>query len=190
MACYSLLARSQQSLPDSARIRCPMPHETIRACGTIATTLRYVIFILTIFWHFYSINDSALHPARPAGLGPARDGGFHLRPAAAGWIAAAELLALACAASWLGQTIELRNKRRLTLLGVALPASHPNPKTLFASMQLVLGVNFALSIFAVAAAEPVAGRRVSRRRGSPSPHRRPRTSSFRAPSRPPSHPPS
>ena len=115
MACYSLLARSQQSLPDSARIRCPMPHETIRACGTIATTLRYVIFILTIFWHFYSINDSALHPARPAGLGPARDGGFHLRPAAAGWIAAAELLALACAASWLGQTIELRNKRRLTL---------------------------------------------------------------------------
>lgn len=124
--------------------------------------------------------------------------GYHLRPAVAGWIAAAELLALACTASWLGQTIELRNKRRMTLLGVALalvatlgclstdhivlivalrllfgvgtgliaaatnalPASHPNPKTLFASMQLVLGLIFALSIFAVAAAETVAGRRV------------------------------
>jgi predicted MFS family arabinose efflux permease len=124
--------------------------------------------------------------------------GYHLRPAVAGWIAAAELLALACAASWLGQTIAIRNKRRLTLLGVAialaatlgclltdhlvlivtlrllfgvgtgmiaaatnaLPASHHNPKKLFAFMQLVLGLIFALSIYAVAAAEPIAGRRV------------------------------
>jgi predicted MFS family arabinose efflux permease len=125
-------------------------------------------------------------------------GGYHLRPAVAGWIAAAELLALACAASWLGQTIAIRNKRRLTLLGVAialaatlgclltdhlvlivalrllfgvgtgmiaaatnaLPASHHNPRKLFAYMQLVLGLIFALSIYAVAAAEPIAGRRV------------------------------
>lgn len=122
--------------------------------------------------------------------------GYHLGPAAAGWITAAELLALACAASWVGQTIAVYDKRRLTILGVvialvatacclltdqvalivalrllfgvgtgiiaaatnALPALHDNPKKLFAYMQLVLGMVFALSIFAVGAAEPFAGR--------------------------------
>jgi hypothetical protein len=42
----------------------------------------------------------------------------------------------------------------------ALPASHHTPKTLFAYMQLVLGLVFAASIFMVGAAEPLAGRRV------------------------------
>lgn len=122
--------------------------------------------------------------------------GYHVGPAVAGWITAAELLALACTASCVGQTIAVRDKRRLTLLGVAialaatagclltdhvalivalrllfgvgtgiiaaatnaLPALHDNPKKLFAYMQLVLGMVFALSIFAVGAAEPFAGR--------------------------------
>jgi len=46
--------------------------------------------------------------------------GYHVGPAVAGWITAAELLALACAASYLGQTIALRDKRRLTILGCAI----------------------------------------------------------------------
>src|SRR6266851_1564624 len=46
--------------------------------------------------------------------------GYHIRPAAAGWITAAELLALACAASYVGQTIAFRDKRRLTILGIAI----------------------------------------------------------------------
>jgi MFS family permease len=122
--------------------------------------------------------------------------GYHLGAAAAGWITAAELLALACAASCVGQTIAVHDKRRLTILGIAialvatagclltdhvgrivglrllfgvgtgivgaatnaLPALHHAPKRLFAYMQLMLGLVFALSIFAVGAAEPFAGR--------------------------------
>src|ERR1700736_1779016 len=51
--------------------------------------------------------------------------GYHVGPAVAGWITAAELLALACAASCLGQTIAFRDKRRLTILGgtIALGAT-------------------------------------------------------------------
>jgi len=124
--------------------------------------------------------------------------GFRLSPAAAGWISAVELLALACTAGYLGRTIAARNKRALTILGVAialvatlgcfltdrvvlivalrllfgigtgliaaatnaLPASHHSPKTLFAYMQIVLGLVFAVSIFMVSAMEPLAGHRV------------------------------
>jgi MFS family permease len=46
--------------------------------------------------------------------------GYHVGAAAAGWITGAELLALACAASCLGQTIAFRDKRRLTILGGAI----------------------------------------------------------------------
>jgi predicted MFS family arabinose efflux permease len=51
--------------------------------------------------------------------------GYHLGAAAAGWITGAELLALACTASCLGQTIAFRDKRRLTILGgvIALAAT-------------------------------------------------------------------
>jgi predicted MFS family arabinose efflux permease len=51
--------------------------------------------------------------------------GYHVGAAAAGWITGAELLALACAASCLGQTIAFRDKRRLTILGgvIALAAT-------------------------------------------------------------------
>jgi MFS family permease len=46
--------------------------------------------------------------------------GYHVGPVRAGWIAAAELLALACAASFVGQSIAVRDKRRLTILGIAI----------------------------------------------------------------------
>ena len=46
--------------------------------------------------------------------------GYHVGPVGAGWIAAAELLAVACAASYVGQSIAGRDKRRLTILGVAI----------------------------------------------------------------------
>ena len=46
--------------------------------------------------------------------------GYRAGPVGAGWITAAELLALACAASCLGQTIAFRDKRRLTILGIAI----------------------------------------------------------------------
>jgi predicted MFS family arabinose efflux permease len=122
--------------------------------------------------------------------------GYHVGRAAAGWITAAELLALACAASWLGQTIAFRDKRRLTILGGvialaatvgclltdhivpivalrllfgvgtgmiaaatnALPALYHAPKSLFAYMQLALGVVFGLALFVVGAVQSFAGR--------------------------------
>jgi len=46
--------------------------------------------------------------------------GYHVGPVHAGWIAAAELLALAVAASYVGQTVAQRDKRRLTILGIAI----------------------------------------------------------------------
>jgi predicted MFS family arabinose efflux permease len=46
--------------------------------------------------------------------------GYHVGTAGAGWIAAAELLALACAATYVGQSIGVRDKRRLTILGLAI----------------------------------------------------------------------
>ena len=46
--------------------------------------------------------------------------GYHVGTAGAGWIAAAELLALACSAAVVGQSIGVRDKRRLTVLGVAI----------------------------------------------------------------------
>jgi MFS family permease len=46
--------------------------------------------------------------------------GYHVGPVRAGWIAAAELLAVACAASYVGQSIAVRDKRRLTIFGVAI----------------------------------------------------------------------
>ena len=46
--------------------------------------------------------------------------GYHVGAAGAGWIAAAELLALAGAASFVGQSIGVRDKRRLTILGLAI----------------------------------------------------------------------
>ena len=46
--------------------------------------------------------------------------GYHVGAAVAGWITGAELLALACAASYLGQTIAFRDKRRLSILGGAI----------------------------------------------------------------------
>jgi MFS family permease len=46
--------------------------------------------------------------------------GYHVGTAGAGWIAAAELLALACAASYVGQSIGVRDKRRLTIWGLAI----------------------------------------------------------------------
>ncbi len=46
--------------------------------------------------------------------------GYHVGTAGAGWIAAAELLALACAASYVGQSIGVRDKRRLTILGLSI----------------------------------------------------------------------
>jgi predicted MFS family arabinose efflux permease len=46
--------------------------------------------------------------------------GYQVGPVRAGSIAAAELLALACAASYFGQSIAMRDKRRLTLLGIAI----------------------------------------------------------------------
>jgi len=48
--------------------------------------------------------------------------GYHLGPVRAGWITAAELLALACAASYVGHSIAIRDKRRLTVLGIAIAA--------------------------------------------------------------------
>ena len=45
---------------------------------------------------------------------------YHVGPAGAGWITAAELLALACSASYVGHAIASRDKRRLTLLGLAI----------------------------------------------------------------------
>src|SRR5260370_16495794 len=51
--------------------------------------------------------------------------GYPAGPVAAGWITAAELLALACAASCLGQTIAFPDKRRLTLLVLPLPLPPP-----------------------------------------------------------------
>lgn len=46
--------------------------------------------------------------------------GYGVGTAGAGWIAAAELLALACAASYVGQSIGVRDKRRLTILGLSI----------------------------------------------------------------------
>jgi MFS family permease len=46
--------------------------------------------------------------------------GYRFGSVRAGWIAAAELLALACAASYVGNSVAHRDKRRLTLLGIAL----------------------------------------------------------------------
>ena len=46
--------------------------------------------------------------------------GYHVGTAGAGWIAAAELLALACAAVYVGQSIAVRDKRRLTIVGLAI----------------------------------------------------------------------
>jgi predicted MFS family arabinose efflux permease len=49
--------------------------------------------------------------------------GYHVGPVRAGWITTAELLALACAASYVGQSIARHDKRRLTLLGIAIAAA-------------------------------------------------------------------
>lgn len=46
--------------------------------------------------------------------------GYHVGASGAGWIAAAELLALACSASYVGQSIGARDKRRLTILGLVI----------------------------------------------------------------------
>jgi MFS family permease len=46
--------------------------------------------------------------------------GYHVGATWAGWIAAAELLALACAAGYVGQSIATHDKRRLTILGIAI----------------------------------------------------------------------
>jgi predicted MFS family arabinose efflux permease len=65
--------------------------------------------------------------------------GYHLGQVRAGWITAAELLALACAATFVGQSIALRDKRRLTLLGFAIAAGAATGCLLTRQVALIIG---------------------------------------------------
>src|ERR1700676_314027 len=65
--------------------------------------------------------------------------GYHLSPVRAGWITAAELLALACAASYVGQSVAFRDKRRLTILGIAIAAGATTGCLLTDHMVLIIG---------------------------------------------------
>jgi len=65
--------------------------------------------------------------------------GYHLSPVRAGWITAAELLALACAASYVGQSVAFRDKRRLTILGIAIAAASTTGCLVTDHMVLIIG---------------------------------------------------
>ena len=65
--------------------------------------------------------------------------GYHLGQVRAGWITAAELLALACAATYVGQSIALRDKRRLTILGIAIAAAATTGCLLTDHTVLIIG---------------------------------------------------
>src|SRR5882757_585696 len=65
--------------------------------------------------------------------------GYHLGQVRAGWITAAELLALACAAAYVGQSIALRDKRRLTILGIAIAAAATTGCLSTDHMVLIIG---------------------------------------------------
>ena len=65
--------------------------------------------------------------------------GYHLGPVRAGWITAAELLALACAASYVGYSIAIRDKRRLTILGIAIAAGAATGCLLTDHLVVIIG---------------------------------------------------
>jgi predicted MFS family arabinose efflux permease len=92
--------------PIAVGVRPPMTSELFGATRVVALALVSTSAWLSITLLPYEVSTLSV--------------GYHVGTAGAGWIAAAELLALASAASYVGQSIGVRDKRRLTMLGLAI----------------------------------------------------------------------